>query len=77
MKEIVVYSSPTCPDCHALKEYLRAKGIKFTDRDIMDERWRNELEQKYGRLATPTIVIGSRVFVGFRENLKDIEEALK
>ncbi len=43
----------------------------------MDERWRNELEQKYGRLATPTIVIGSRVFVGFRENLKDIEEALK
>ena len=32
--------------------------------------------EKYRRLATPTIVIGKRVFVGFRENRSEIEEIL-
>lgn len=77
MSVITVYTSPTCPDCHALKDYLRSKGIEFIEKDITDETYRNELEKKYGRLATPTVIINNSVFVGFKENLMDIEAALK
>jgi len=34
------------------------------------------LVEKYHRLATPTIVIGKRVFVGFKEHRADIEKLL-
>jgi len=77
MNVITVYTSPTCPDCHALKDYLKSKGIEFTEKDITNEAYKDELEKKYGRLATPTVVINNRVFVGFKENIRDIEDALK
>ena len=32
--------------------------------------------ENYHRLATPTIVIGKRIFVGFRENRAEIEKML-
>ncbi len=77
MAEVVVYSSPTCPDCQALKTYLKEKGISFVEKDVSsDANARQELASKYGRLATPTIVIDGKVFVGFKENLKEIEELL-
>jgi hypothetical protein len=34
------------------------------------------LVEKYHRLATPTIVIGEKVFVGFGENRAEIEKML-
>jgi protein-disulfide isomerase len=33
--------------------------------------------EKYGRLATPTIIINDKVFVGFRENQTEIKRMLK
>jgi len=32
----------------------------------------NELQEKFGRLATPTIIIGDKTFVGFQDNLEEI-----
>ena len=78
MPEIVVYTSPTCPDCQAFKAYLKERGIAYTEKDVSsDASSREELASKYGRLATPTIVIDGKVFVGFKENLKEIEKLLK
>ena len=31
--KVDVYSSPTCPHCHALKEFLSLKGIRYQDHD--------------------------------------------
>lgn len=35
---------------------------------------RAELIDRYGRMATPTLVIGGRVFLGFRQNREEIEK---
>jgi len=51
--------------------------MDFLAKDIAhDESARKELAEKYHRLATPTIVIGKRVFVGFRENKAEMEKIL-
>ncbi len=31
---------------------------------------------KYGRMATPVIVLGDKMFLGFKDNRKDIEALL-
>ena len=41
-----------------------------------DPAARRELMNRYGRMATPTLVIGERMFLGFRENRKEIEKLL-
>ncbi|MBI5640477.1 MAG: glutaredoxin family protein [Nitrospirae bacterium] len=59
-----------------MKDFLSAKGLRFTDRDISVKEVREELVNKHGRMATPTLVIGDKVFLGFRQNREEIEKAL-
>ena len=78
MGKVVLYSSPNCSDCQALKDFLSDRGVLFIDKNIADDKSaREELADKYGRLATPTIVIGEKVFLGFRENRQAIEKLLE
>jgi glutaredoxin 3 len=77
MEEIVIYTSPHCLDCHAMKNLLTAKGISFKEKNIADDKLaREELANKYGRMATPTIVIGEKIFLGFKDNREEIEKLL-
>jgi len=49
----------------ALAEYLTSKGVEFARKDIMiDEEAREELI-KLGVRATPALVVGDEVLVGF------------
>jgi hypothetical protein len=41
-----------------------------------DKSAREELVSKHGRLATPTLVIDGRVFLGFRQNREEIEKLI-
>jgi len=78
MENVVIYTSPNCHDCHALKDFLSARGVLFIDKNIAEDKSaREELANKYGRLATPTIVIGEKVFLGFSENRRAIEKLLE
>ena len=63
---ITVYSTPTCAFCHALKEYLNHKDIKFTDKDITEDmdaqKW---VLEHTGQLAVPVSDIDNNVVIGF------------
>ncbi|MDA8106590.1 MAG: glutaredoxin family protein [Nitrospiraceae bacterium] len=60
-----------------MKEFLSAKGVQFLNKDIATDRSaREELASKHGRLATPTLVIDGRVFLGFRQNREEIEKLI-
>ncbi len=51
--------------------------MQFTDRDVSaDAGARAELIQRYGRIATPLLVVGERTFLGFRQNREEIERAI-
>lgn len=76
MKSIKIYSTPTCTYCKLAKEYLKAKGISFTEVNVAeDEAQLNEMVQKSGQMGVPVIDVGGTILVGF--NKKELEQALQ
>lgn len=70
--EVKVYSTPTCPYCNMVKNYLRSKGIKFVDYDVSkDERKAMEMIRISGQTGVPVVVINGKVIVGFNKPLID------
>lgn len=70
-KEVIVYTSNTCPHCITAKEYLTEKGIVFTEKNIQtDPSARKELMEK-GIMAVPVVVIDGETIVGFDKNRVD------
>ncbi|NNM53127.1 MAG: NrdH-redoxin [Spirochaetales bacterium] len=73
---VIVYSTPSCPYCTMVKNYLKGKGVPYTDYDVSrDTRRADEMVRKSGQMGVPVVDINGRVLVGFRPN--DIESALK
>lgn len=66
MKEVIIYSTPTCHFCHLAKEFFNEKGVKYTEYDVLSNlEKRQEMMERSGSLGVPVIVIGSDVVVGF------------
>lgn len=64
--EIIIYSTPTCPYCHAAKQLLNSKGQDYTEiRVDTDPQLRQEMMQKSGRTSVPQIFIGDQHIGGF------------
>ena len=64
--KIIIYSSPACGFCYMVKDYLKAKGYDFTEKDIsMDQEALMYVVKKVGQAVTPIITIGDRIIVGF------------
>ena len=64
--EVMVYTSPTCPYCHQAKEYLRQKGVPFTERDVSrDPGAAREIVRLTGQVGVPVITIDDHVIPGF------------
>lgn len=75
MKEITVYSTPTCPYCHMLKDFLREKGVHFRDVNVAaDQNAAREMIAKSGQMGVPQTQINGRMIVGFDRDA--IEEEL-
>ncbi len=69
MKNITIYSTPTCHYCHMAKDYFNAHGIKFTDYDVAtDLEKRKEMIDKTGQMGVPVIDIDGKIMVGFEES---------
>lgn len=66
MPRVKIYSTPTCPWCIALKEYLKEKGVEFEDIDVSkDEKSALEMIEKSGQMGVPVIEIDGNIVVGF------------
>jgi glutaredoxin-like YruB-family protein len=64
--KVKVYSTPTCPYCHMLKDYLRAKGVKFQDIDVSsDHDAAQEMISKSGFTGVPQTEINGKMIIGF------------
>ncbi len=76
MAEIRIFSQPTCPACKQVKEYLKNKGIPFTDYNILkDDQALDEMLHVHKVRVTPLIIIGDRKIIGF--DVEELEKALK
>ena len=36
--KVIIYTTPTCPDCWALKAWLTREEIEFEERDLSDHK---------------------------------------
>lgn len=69
MKNVTIYSTPTCHFCHAAKEFFKEHNIAFTDYDVSsDAEKRAEMVQKSGQMGVPVIFIDSDMVIGFDES---------
>ena len=82
MKDVPVkmYTVSTCGHCKAAKRFLDSCTVRyeFTDVDLLEEEEKKAIMEDIRKLnpscSVPTIVIGDKVIVGFREN--EVREAL-
>jgi glutaredoxin len=75
---VIVYSTPTCPDCRTLKAWLTRHGIAYVERDLTDQAVIDEAKQRFGVRIAPITEIGDWFTYGAFEDLKPrIESRLK
>jgi glutaredoxin-like YruB-family protein len=74
--KIKVYSTPTCPYCKLVKDYLKEQTIAFTEMDVSQD---NDAIQKMvklsGQMGVPVIDINGQIIVGWNKNA--LEEVIK
>lgn len=77
---IMMYSLSTCSHCKATKRFLNDCRVKyeFRDVDLLEGEERDAILEDVRRwnpnCSFPTIIIGEKVIVGYKEN--EIKEAL-
>ncbi len=63
---VKVYSTPTCPYCVTLKEFLKEHNIEFEDIDVsQDDKARDEMIKRSGQMGVPVVEINGDIVIGF------------
>ena len=66
MAKIEIYTTPTCPYCHAAKSLLNEKGADYTEITVLDPALRETMTQRaHGRRTVPQIFIGETHVGGY------------
>ena len=66
MVKIEIYTTPTCPYCHAAKALLTEKGADYTEITVLDAELRQAMtERAHGRRTVPQIFIGDTHVGGY------------
>jgi len=74
--KVKVYSTPTCPWCVRLKNYLQSKKVDFENIDVSADRAAAmEMVKKTGQMGVPVALIGDVYIVGFDQARIDEELA--
>ena len=74
--KVQVFTTPMCPFCYTLKEFLKEHNIEFEEIDVsQDEKAREEMIKKTGKMEVPAIEIDRQIVVGFDK--KKISKLLK
>tara|TARA_Y100000310_G_scaffold39747_1_gene37256 strand:+ start:5107 stop:5340 length:234 start_codon:yes stop_codon:yes gene_type:complete len=76
MAKVTVYSTESCPWCAKVKEFLKANKVKFSDKNVgEDKAAASEMLKKSGQMGVPVVDVDGEIIVGFNEAA--IRKALK
>ena len=63
---VKVYSTPTCPYCRMVKQFLTEHSVAFEDIDVsVNQNMAHEVIQKSGQMGVPVLDIDGQIVVGF------------
>lgn len=75
MKNITIYTTPTCHFCHMAKDFFKENNLAYTEYDVAaDPAKRAELIEKSHQMGVPVIMIDDQMIIGF--NKPKVIEAL-
>ncbi len=64
--KVTVYTTRTCPYCHAAKKFLEDKKIAYTEVDVSsDDAMRTKLIKMSGQQTVPQIFSGDKSIGGY------------
>lgn len=68
MKNVFIYTTPTCVYCKMTKEFFQKNDILYTEYNVAsNEQKRNEMLEKSNQMGVPVIDIDGEIVVGFNE----------
>jgi glutaredoxin-like YruB-family protein len=75
MKKVLVYTTPVCPYCVKVKEYLKSNNIDIENIDVsMSQNKLQEMIDKSGQMGVPVLDIEGKIIIGF--NKEEIDKTL-
>ena len=64
--DVNVYTTPICPWCKRVKDFLSAKGVPFTEINVAgNQEAAQEMIRKSGQMGVPVTDVDGRIIVGF------------
>ena len=68
MKNVTIYSTPSCHFCHMAKDFFKTNNIAYSEFNVAsDLQKRKEMVEKSGQMGVPVIVIDDQIIVGFNK----------
>ena len=75
MKKVLVYTTPVCPYCVKVKEYLKSNNIDIENIDVSTSQNKlQEMIDKSGQMGVPVLDIEGKIIIGF--NKEEIDKTL-
>lgn len=76
---IKVYSTPTCPYCKLVKDYLQEQKLSFEDIDVAaDGEAAKEMVKISGQMGVPVVDVNGHIIVGWnKQALEDVIHSQK
>lgn len=73
-KNVKVYSTPTCPWCSRVKQFLKESNIVFEDIDVSSNpKAADEMVRKSGQMSVPVLDIEGEIILGFdKEKIRQV-----
>lgn len=69
MVKVRVFSTPFCPYCVTLKEFLKERGVEFEDINVAEDKMSlDEMVEKSGQTGVPVVEINGQIVVGFERD---------
>lgn len=66
MSKPVIFSSPTCQPCRAVKKWLQQNNVDYIEKDAMDNL--EELKSLGTKITLPIVKHGTHIIQGFNPN---------
>jgi len=68
MKNVTIYSTPTCHFCHLAKDFFKANNVAYTEHNVAsDLKKRKEMMEISGQMGVPVIVVDDTFTIGFNK----------
>lgn len=68
MKQVSIYSTPSCTYCKSAKEFFAENNVAFQEYNVADDMVRRqEMIERSGQMGVPVIIIDQNIVVGYNK----------